>query len=352
MRNNNPHIAVWETTFRCIMRCRHCGSSCDENRPDELSTPEALDLCDQIAELKTRRVVLSGGETFMRPDWPIIADRLVGNGVEVSVITNGLVITPAVISNLVLLREKYPGRDIAIHLSVDGIGASHDYLRGVEGAFEKLVKMMTTLRERTIPFSVVTTIHQRNLHQLAEILDLIRKEGAYAWQMQVVNGYGRARYNNELAISDDDYCNVVQVIAGLIKKNPDFRIEPSDCIGYYGANEKILRDTPWSGCHAGLQCYGIQSNGNIKGCLSLIDDRFIEGNIRKEKLRDIWEKPGAFIYNREFSPSHLTGHCRDCEFGAICRGGCTAMAHSYTGSCFENRYCTKAIEAKRATAQH
>jgi radical SAM protein with 4Fe4S-binding SPASM domain len=348
MHYKNPYIAVWETTFQCIMKCRHCGSSCDtNNRPDELSTPEALDLCDQIAELKTHRVVLSGGETFMRPDWPIIADRLVGNGVEVSVITNGLVITPAVISNLVLLREKYPRDPIALHLSVDGVGESHDYLRGVEGAFQKLVKIMKVLNNHETPFSVVTTIHRRNVHQLPEILDLVRKEGAYAWQMQIVNGYGRAR-NNGLSISPDDYYNVVNCIAGLVESNRDFRIEPSDCIGYYGANEKVLRKTPWSGCHAGIYCYGIQSNGNVKGCLSLIDDRFIEGNIRKEKLREIWEKPGAFAYNREFTPAYLTGHCRDCEYGAVCRGGCTAIAHSYTGSCFENTYCTKAIEAKRA----
>lgn len=348
MRPGRPYIAVWETTFKCIMRCRHCGSSCDVGRPDELSTAEALDLCDQIAELQTQRVVLSGGETFLRADWPIIADRLIARGVEVSVITNGLVITPAVTANLILLREKYPGRDIAIHLSVDGVGASHDFLRGIDGAFERLMKTMKDLRNKKIPFSVVSTIHQRNVHQLPEILEIIRAQGAYAWQMQALNVYGRAREDGELIISEDQYYDVVQVIAKLKTNNPDFRIEPSDCIGYFGPNEKILRSTPWSGCHAGIYCYGIQSNGNIKGCLSLVDDRFVEGNVRKEKLRAIWDKPGAFAYNREFTPDNLTGHCRDCEYGALCRGGCTSMAHSHTGSCFENPYCTTAIETKRA----
>ncbi|MBI5545770.1 MAG: radical SAM protein [Deltaproteobacteria bacterium] len=344
---HKPYILVWETTFKCSMRCRHCGSSCDTSRADELSTAEALDLCDQIAHLETQRTVLSGGETFLRDDWPMIADRLVGNGVQVSVITNGLVISKAVIANLLLLREKHPGKRIALHLSVDGVGESHDFLRGIDGAYAKLCEKMKELRVHEIPFSIVTTIHRRNLHQMPEILDMIRQAGAYAWQMQAINVYGRARENDELTITPDEYYEVVHQIADLKARNPDFRIEPSDCIGYFGPTESLLRPVPWSGCHAGIYCYGIQSNGNVKGCLSLIDDRFVEGNVRKEPLRAIWTKPGAFSYNRDFTPDKLTGHCGACEYGALCRGGCTAMAHSYTGSCFENLYCVTAIEAKR-----
>jgi len=57
-----PITAVWEITFACNMRCKHCGSGCNTTKPDELSTEEALKVCDQIAELKIDYITLSGGE--------------------------------------------------------------------------------------------------------------------------------------------------------------------------------------------------------------------------------------------------------------------------------------------------
>ena len=46
-----PMTAVWEITMGCNMRCKHCGSSCENPLPDELTTEEALNLADQIADL-------------------------------------------------------------------------------------------------------------------------------------------------------------------------------------------------------------------------------------------------------------------------------------------------------------
>ena len=48
---SRPITAVWEVTMGCNMRCGHCGSSCEGSLPGELTTDEALDLCDQVAEL-------------------------------------------------------------------------------------------------------------------------------------------------------------------------------------------------------------------------------------------------------------------------------------------------------------
>ena len=50
---------------------------------------------------------------------------------------------------------------------------------------------------------------------------------------------------------------------------------------------------------AGLRGIGFESNGNVKGCLSMPAD-FIEGNIRDQTLREIWDDPDNFAYNRKF----------------------------------------------------
>jgi len=53
-----PATAVWEVTMGCNMRCGHCGSSCEDKLPDELTTDEALLLADQMADIGLRWVTL------------------------------------------------------------------------------------------------------------------------------------------------------------------------------------------------------------------------------------------------------------------------------------------------------
>ena len=72
----------------------------------------------------------------------------------------------------------------------------------------------------------------------------------------------------------------------------------ADDIGYYGLPEQGLRDNGgelpfWIGCRAGCQVIGIESSGNVKGCLSLPssmhgEKRFVEGNLRERSLSEIW----------------------------------------------------------------
>ncbi len=117
-----------------------------------------------------------------------------------------------------------------------------------------------------------------------------------------------------------------------------------DDIGYFDEHEFCLRSDPgalsaWQGCQAGLRAVGIDSVGNVKGCESLYDARFIEGNLRETPLKDIWFREGAFAYNRQFDPSMLQGACAGCDKGPICRGGCRGMCYFTTGSLYHNTYC-------------
>src|SRR5438105_15141290 len=68
-RRTRPIYAVWEITLACDLACRHCGSRAGRERPDELTTAEALDLVDQIADLGVKEVTLIGGEAYLREDW-------------------------------------------------------------------------------------------------------------------------------------------------------------------------------------------------------------------------------------------------------------------------------------------
>jgi radical SAM protein with 4Fe4S-binding SPASM domain len=113
----------------------------------------------------------------------------------------------------------------------------------------------------------------------------------------------------------------------------------------------------FDGCPAGITTIGIESNGNVKGCLSIMAGYneqgadFVEGNVREDRLADIWFRPGAFAYNRGFSVDDLEGFCRECPQAARCRGGCMAVKVASGGN-VENPMCVRRVLAEEEVAGH
>jgi radical SAM protein with 4Fe4S-binding SPASM domain len=179
--------------------------------------------------------------------------------------------------------------------------------------------------------------------------EILASHGVTAWQLQFGNPTGNMADHRELVIPPQDLLTIIPRIAALRRAGGMPRIHPSDNVGYYGEFERDLRDDGgpipyWIGCRAGLTVLGIESNGNIKGCLSLPsamnqEDRFVEGNVRQRSLREIWEDPNGFSYNRQFEVEHLRGFCRTCDYAEICRGGCSWTSFAHTGECGGNPYC-------------
>ena len=118
-----PHTIVWEITFACNMRCLHCGTSAGKVRPNELTTEEALALIDELAELRCRRITLSGGEPLLRPDWAQLARHINDRGMEPYIISNGFAVTPEIVDEL----EDIGFRNIGF--SFDGTEKTHNHIR-------------------------------------------------------------------------------------------------------------------------------------------------------------------------------------------------------------------------------
>ena len=144
-----------------------------------------------------------------------------------------------------------------------------------------------------------------------------------------------------------DPLEVIRFVASEAPKAP-FTILIADNIGYFTPEETLIRGwrgLRFGGCSAGLSTLGIDSVGNVRGCESLYDDRFIEGNLRQRSLRAIWEDETAFAYNRKFTPELLTGKCAHCAVGEYCAGGC--RSHNFFsngGKLYENSLCVKDAE--------
>ena len=333
--------AVWEITLRCNINCLHCGSNADiHERPKELTTGEAFYLIEQLADLGCQRIILSGGEPFMRKDWPALAQRILSFGITCNIISNGFAVNEDTIDLLQAVGIDYIG------FSLDGASAeTHDYIRGKEGVFDHLLQVFDKLKKRGFKISVVSTVHKGNLGELEGIKNILLDHRIDGWQIQTANI--RGRMPKEWAITDKDFYSVAQFIAeNRTKYKNIIHITEADCIGYFSKLTPFMGITGWQGCNAGINTIGIESDGSVKGCLSMQDKIYIEGNIREKSLKEIWTNPDGFRYNRRFDLSELGGICKDCKYGAICRGGCSEKSMSYTGQLHNSPFCLYDMEKK------
>jgi radical SAM protein with 4Fe4S-binding SPASM domain len=340
-----PRFAVWELTLACNMRCLHCGSYAGGTRTSELTLDEALYVADQLADLGCERITLSGGELLLRHDWDLIAERLLLRGVKVGLISNGFMMK----QNIDRIR-RLPPLDV-VAMSVDGVRETHDRFRRIEGSFERVIGAFHALHEIGVRTAAVTSVTAWNLKELDAMHDILASTGIHAWQLQLIFGGGRMKEHRELMPMPDDCEKVARFIIGKKDTSP-MVVYPADGIGYHTELEEPMRGFSWPGCKAGLQAIGIEANGNVKGCLSLYPEAqennpFVEGNVRDRSLREIWEDPDKFAYNRKFDFRKIRGICKSCPHHRTCRCGCTSQSFFSTGTIYENPYCMYAARAKR-----
>jgi radical SAM protein with 4Fe4S-binding SPASM domain len=343
-----PITAVWELTFACNLRCKHCGSSCSTAKPDELTEDEALNLCDQIGQLGIYYLTLSGGEPLLCKHWNKIAKRLKSNNVIPNMITNAWLLTRDII------KEAKSSGISNIAISLDGLKDTHDFMR-TKGSFDKIMNALDMLKEEGMPSSIITTVNNRNLLELRELYEVLVKKGVSNWQLQYAMAMGNMLEHKDLQIIPEQIDLIID-FAYEIYKEGKIRVDLSDCVGYYNIKETEIRNAFRSkehefkvftnGCPAGKMVFGIRCNGNIVGCTSLRDEFFLEDNVRNRPLKEIWEDPKSFAWNRDLCRNKLEGFCSKCQYGNYCLAGCSVMKFTSGKKLTENHYCSYNVAVK------
>lgn len=332
---NDRHLdcAIWEFTLECNLRCSHCGSSAGVPRDDELSTSEAFKACEMLASTGCKEVSLMGGEPLLRDDFAQVAGCIKQLGMKLSVVSNGTLVSRFSDTFVDLTPE-------VVGISLDGMKERHETIRG-EGTWKKTVEAIDLLRSLGIQVTVITAVSKINFRDLPDMRELLRPKGVN-WQIQTAMPFGNFR--GEQTLSKEEFYATALFIAKERTREPAdrMRVVGAHCYGYFS---KILPGCGgWNGCTAGISTIGITSNGGIVGCLSLGNDRFIEGNIREKELGDIWNSPDAFAYTRKFSEKDLGDNCTRCRYGKRCGGGCSSVSMALTGKFHNDPYCFYSIE--------
>lgn len=98
---------------------------------------------------------------------------------ELSMISNGMLI-----DDKVAKRIKESGITL-VAVSLDGMKAYHNDLRGNEKAYDKVMEAIHALKKQRVQVNVITTVMKDNLELLPEIENILAKEKIGFWQLQL-----------------------------------------------------------------------------------------------------------------------------------------------------------------------
>lgn len=349
-----PAYVVWELTLKCDLACTHCGSRAGPRRPDELDTEGALRVVGELAALRTREVVLIGGEAYLHEGFLEIVAALAAQGITPCMTTGGRGVTRD------LARRMAEAGLARVSLSIDGLEATHDRMRAFPGSFALATEALAHCREAGMVIAANTNVNRLNRADLEGLYEHLRAQGIRSWQLQITTPLGRAADRTDMLLQPWDLLDLVPRIAALKERAfaEGITLMPGNNLGYFGPEEALLRSPKqggsdhWAGCQAGRFVMGIESDGAVKGCPSLQTASYVGGKLRERSLSSIWDEAPELAFTRERTVESLWGHCRTCAFAEVCLGGCSFTAHAVLGRPGNNPYChfrarTLAKEGKR-----
>ncbi|MFO0660860.1 MAG: radical SAM protein [Polyangiaceae bacterium] len=295
----------------------------------------------QLAEMGVREVTLIGGEAYLHDGWLDVVRAIRAHDIELSIVTGGRGFTKE------RARLAHEAGVMAVGVSIDALEELHDELRGVKGAFQSAIEALRNLREAGVRITANTQITAPALKQIEALFDRLCDEGITAWQVSLTVPMGRAADNPELLLQPYDVLEVMPMLARIHERATarGVRLAPGNDIGYFGPYERLLRggmglpDGHRMACTAGRLTLGIEADGSIKGCPSLPTRDYVGGNIRDERLIDIWERSKPLRFTRDRTVDDLWGYCRDCYYAEPCLAGCSWTAHVFFGRLGNNPFC-------------
>jgi len=302
----------WECTLRCNLSCRHCGSDCKQiSAVKDMPKEDFARVLDSVAAATDPHKVMiniTGGEPLCRPDLEECGKMIYEKEFPWGMVTNGLALTPQRYRRLLQCGLR------AMTISLDGIGETHDWMRGRNGSFEKAaaaIKMVIDSGE--IAFDVVTCVNKRNFGQLNELKEYLIGLGLKEWRLFTVFPAGRAAQDPELQLSPEEFRGLMEFIKATRKEG---RIMAEyGCEGFLGNYEGEVRSHFYQ-CSAGITVGSVLADGSISACPSIRAD-YRQGNIYTDDFMDVWKN--RFQAYRDRSWMHKD-ECASCKVWKYCKG--------------------------------
>lgn len=276
-----PYQLTIDITNKCNLRCLHCYNFSGENNicsEGELTDLELVVLVKDIATIKPLNVCFCGGEPLLRKDILLKCIKILNDEeIQVSFVSNGILLTSEVAKQL-----KEAGLSRA-QISIDGIGKSHDRLRGCEGAFEKATEALKNLRDVKIETGIAFTPTSWNTEEFDQLVDFCIGLSVREIRVQATMPIGRGEKNDrEILPNSLQYRKMIKVFnerkREALYRNRGIRFEWGDPVDHFIRFSQYNKEC--------CPFVSIKANGGIAPSIYL---PIIVGNVKKHSLTEYWK---------------------------------------------------------------
>ncbi len=358
------HITVL-TTLQCNFACDYCfqGDHGDYNKfADKMSLETAGRVSAwierELDRVQPERLVIMffGGEPLLNlPVLYEIAERAFdatqarGVAIGLSIITNGLLLTPEVVDRLVPLGLK------GIKITLDGDRETHDRmrpLRGGQGTFDRIIENVRRVADR-VPIAIGGNFDESSFASYPALLDFLREQD-FASTLSKVNfkpiirttpatpatahghGGGKATVLPLIPVAGDGKplggtCMTSAGTGGTAKAGCDSCA--SDDAMKFLREETERRGFPTSSgvpggpCHVHMaHAHTIGPDGSLYACPGFTGDK-TQSTGHIDDRREAWRESAR----QRFERLHPWQECGDCAYIPICAGGCLVASHTELG---------------------
>jgi radical SAM protein len=343
--NQAPFTIAWEVTRACAYACVHCRADA-QHQPDprELTTEEAFQLIERLAEFGSPILIFTGGDPMMRRDLFDLIAFAAEKGLRCS-----LTPTATVLPTLQRLQRAQEAGIRRIALSLDAPRPEiHDAFRKVPGSWQRTMEILRRAQEVGLSVQVNTTVARHNVDILPEMIPFINQVNAVQWSAFFLVPTGRAMI--EQMIFPEDHERIFNWLYDLSKDAPfDIKATAAPMYRRVAIQRKKAEspgDQPVTFQGAGFQ-YADGLNRPTKGVNDGNGFLFIShigeiepsgflpisaGNVRTNHVVEVYRNSKLFQELRDYSK--LKGRCGICEYRDVC-GGQRGRAYGVTGDYLE-----------------
>jgi radical SAM protein with 4Fe4S-binding SPASM domain len=285
-------------------------------------------------------VLFSGGEPLIRPDLLELAAAARDVGMRTVLSTNGTLLDGEMAERAAAAGFSYAG------VSIDGIGARNDKIRGKRGAFAAALGGIRAAKRAGMRTGIRFTIHALNRDDLGAVFELAEREGvdrlcvyhlAYAGRGERLSRHdlepaetraaveevldrtealGRCGSKIEVLTVDNPVDNVL-LLMRVRRTQPERAVEVERLLRWNGGNQ------------SGIAIACVDPQGDVH------PDQFsweeTVGSVRERTFGEIWSDTNPALRRYRQRPRQLRGRCGTCSVYALCNGGLRARAISATG---------------------
>lgn len=264
-------------TYRCNAKCHMCNTW---QYPTERGKEIKAGTLEKLPELSFCNV--TGGEPFLREDLDEIVAVLKKKAKRVVISTNGFYT-----ERVLAVAKKNP--DIGVRISIEGLPAANDELRGLKDGFDHGLRTLLELRRmglKDIGFGI--TVSDRNARDMIELYSLAESMGLEFATAAVHNSNYFHKFDNRITKQKEVLECFEELIGELLRSKKAkswFRAYFN-----YGLMNYIKGGPRLLPCEAGSENFFVDPSGEVFPCNGLEDSLWngSMGNLKEQSFDEIW----------------------------------------------------------------